>query len=119
MPAIFFARQVDGVRSLPPRASADAIQDAARVAAKTEVGCTQPGIVVNHPEHRVDAHDGSGRSCTGQREGTRRTARGRRSPGTGQQGRAPGAELVQQNQAVSHASGGAVEQAVSRPYISR
>eukprot|EP01043_Picozoa_sp_COSAG02_P032630 COSAG02_NODE_2188_length_9569_cov_21.824710_11_plen_80_part_00 len=58
MPAIFFAGQVDGVRSLPRRATADATQDAAQVAAKTEVGCTQPGVVANHPEHRVDARGG-------------------------------------------------------------
>ena len=58
MPAIFFAGQVDGVRSLPPHAAADATQDAAQVAAKTEVGCTQLRVVANHPEHRVDAHDG-------------------------------------------------------------
>ena len=59
----------------------------------------------------------SGRSCTGQREGTWRTVRGRRSPGPGQQGRAPGAELVQQNRAVSHAAGGAVEQRVSQQAV--
>ena len=45
MPTIFFAQQVDGVRSFQQRATADATPDAAQVAAKTEVDRAQAPLI--------------------------------------------------------------------------
>ena len=45
MPTIFFAQQVDGVRSFQQRATADATPDAAQVVAKTEVDRAQAPLI--------------------------------------------------------------------------
>ncbi len=118
MPAIFFARQVDGVRSLPPRAAADAIQDAAQVAARTKVGRAQAPYIQRTALVRVEGIRPF--LYTPERGYAANQTWLPRDPRTGQQGRALGRERARSTEPGSlHTACDAGEQRVSRPHISR
>ena len=116
MPTIFFARQVDGVRSFQQRAAADATQDEAQVAAKTEVGRAQAPYIQRIALLRVE----------GIRPFLYTPERGYAAnqtwllldPRTGQQGRALGRESSFNKTGQSHTAGDAVEQRNSRLHSS-
>ena len=112
MPTIFFARHVDGVRSFQQRAAADATQDEAQVAAKTEVGRAQAPYIQRIALLRVEGIRPF--LYTPERGYAANQTWLLRGPRTGQQGRALGRERARSTEPGSlHTAGDAGEQRVS------